>query len=292
MGFLDECAEFVRRHEPLAPYTSLRIGGAADVLAQPRSVDELVRLLDGCRNQKLQVRVLGGGRNVLVRDDGVPGVVVRLCEPAFCQIQVEDRHVRVGAGCRLSALISEAARHSLAGIESLIGIPGTVGGAIRTNAGSRSMSIGQLVRQVDILDRDGNIRTCSLQEIPSGPQGILLEDALLLAAEFDLEPGDADSILRRLRRFWIHRKANQPLSFQASARVFRDPRGQTATELIEQAGLVGTRVGGAEVCERNANYVIAHPGTTARDVLQLIDLIRSRVQERSGVRLQLELVVW
>jgi UDP-N-acetylmuramate dehydrogenase len=123
----------------------------------------------------------------------------------------------------------------------------------------------------------------------SSPVG---DESVLLAAEFHLEADDPDAILKRMRKLWIHKKSHQPLSFQSVARLFKDPRGLAADQIIEQAGLKGTRVGGAELSDRDANYVIAHPGATARDVLRLIDLVRSRVNERLGQMLQLDLVVW
>src|SRR5205085_12131020 len=135
---LEDFAEIVKREEPLAPYTYLKVGGPAEMLVQPRSLDELSGVVGLCFQKKIPIRVLGGGCNILVRDEGVRGVVLRLNEPAFAQVTVEGKRVRAGTGAAMSALISQAARHGLAGLESLVGIPGTVGGALRCNAGGRS----------------------------------------------------------------------------------------------------------------------------------------------------------
>ncbi len=289
---LQEFAEFIMPREPLAPYTLMKLGGPAEVLVQPRSVEELAAVVRRSSDQKLPLRVLGNGGNLLVRDEGVRGVVLRLHEPAFTQVGVQGNRVRAGSGAALSALISHAARHGLAGLETLVGTPGTVGGALRLNAGDRSGEIGQFVRLVEVIDAAGQVQVRERDELRFGYQSSNLDDPVILTGEFELETDSASAIVKRMRKAWIQRKASQPFSFQAAGRIFKNPRGLSAAALIEQAGLVGTRVGAAEVSDRHANYIIAAAGCTARDVLRLIDLIRSRVQERFQVELELEISVW
>jgi UDP-N-acetylmuramate dehydrogenase len=290
---LDEFAEVIKRHEPLAPYTYLKLGGPAEMLVQPRSLEELSRVVRRCSELRVPLRVLGSGCNLLVRDEGVPGVVLRLNEPAFTGIAVEGKRLRAGTGASVSALISQAARHGLAGLETLVGIPGTVGGALRCNAGDRTGDIGQLVRQVEVLDGQGRPQVRDRDELRFGDHASNLDDPVLLTAEFALDPDDADAIVKRMRKAWIARKAAQPLGFQSAGRIFKNPRGLSASALIEQAGLARTRVGGAEVSDRDPNYfLVHHPDATARDVLRLIDLVRSRVQERFNVALEQEITVW
>jgi UDP-N-acetylmuramate dehydrogenase len=289
---LEGFSEIVKREEPLAPYTYLKVGGPAEMLVQPRTREELTAVVRQCSLKGIPLRVLGGGCHILVRDEGVRGVVLRLCEPAFTQIDVNGKQIRAGSGAILSALISEAARRGLAGLESLVGIPSTVGGALRGNAGDRSREIGQYVRSVEVLDDKGQMQVRERDELHFTYHGSNLDDPVLVSAEFELEADQTDTIVKRLRKAWIHRKANQPLSFQASARIFKDPRGLNAPALIAQAGLTGSRVGGAEVSERDANFILAHPGTSSRDVLRLVDLMRSRVRERSGIQLELEITIW
>ena len=292
MAELEEFADIVKPNEPLAPYTFLKLGGPADLLVQPRSREELVAVVRRCFERHLPLRVLGSGCNLLVRDEGVRGVVLRLSQPAFTAVTVEGRRVRAGAGAALSALISQAARHGLAGPETLVGIHGTVGGSLRCNVGDRSGEIGQFVRRVEVMDGRGAVHVRERDEMHFAYHASNLDDPVLLSAEFDLETDAPDAIVKRMRKAWILRKASQPLSFQAAGRVFQDPRGLSAAGLIEQAGLARTRVGGAEVSERDANYIVVHAGATARDVLRLIDLVRTRVQERFGVQLELEIAVW
>ncbi len=292
MHALLEFADIVKPNVPLAPYTYFKLGGPAERLVQPRSGEELAAVVRRCTEKRISCRILGGGSNVLVRDEGVPGAVLRLSAPAFTEIQVEGKRIRAGAGAVLSALISQAARHALGGLETLIGIPGTVGGALRSNAGDRSGEIGQYVHRVEILDANGVLQVRERDELRFAYRWSNLDEPVLLTAEFDLDNDAPDAIVKRMRKAWIQRKAIQPLSFQAAGRIFKNPRGLSAAALIEQAALAGTRVGGAEVSERHANFIVAHPGATARDVLRLIDLIRSRVQERFHVELELEISVW
>jgi UDP-N-acetylmuramate dehydrogenase len=292
MAGLDEFAEIIKRNEPLAPYMHLKLGGPAELLAQPRTREELSRFVQRCVQERIPLRVLGSGCNLLVRDEGVRGAVLRLSEPAFMQITVEGNRVRSGTGATVSALISQAARHGLAGFETLVGIPGSVGGALRCNAGDRYGDIGQFVRLVEVMDNSGAAQVRDRDELRFGDHASNLDDLVLLMSEFHLETDSADAIVKRMRKAWITRKAAQPLSFQAAARIFKNPRGLSAAALIEQAGLARTRVGGVEVSDRDANYFIVHPGAASRDVLRLIDLVRSRVHERFNMTLEQEITIW
>jgi UDP-N-acetylmuramate dehydrogenase len=289
---LEGFGEIVRHNEPLAPYTHLKVGGPAAMLVQPRTREELAGIVQQCLGKGIALRVLGSGCNILVRDEGVRGAVLRLSEPAFTQLSVDGQRLRAGTGATLSALISEAARHGLAGLEPLVGIPGTVGGALRSNAGDRSGEIGSYVRSVEVFNDRGQIEVREREELRFTYRWSNLDDPVLISAEFELDPDQSDAIVKRLRKAWIQRKANQPLSFQAAARIFKNPRGLSAATLIAQAGLAGSRVGGAEISERDANFIVAQAGTSSRDVLRLIDLMRSRVRERTGMELELEIDVW
>ncbi len=292
MAPLEGFNEIIKRNERLAPYTYLKLGGPAEMLAQPRSREELSALVKQCSDERIPLRVLGSGCNMLVRDEGVQGLVLRLSEPAFQEVTVEGKRVRAGTGTAVSTVISESARHGLAGLETLVGIPGTVGGALRTNAGDRSGDIGQFVRQVEVLDSQGRIQVRERDELHFGEHASNLDDPVLLSVEFALEPDLVDSIVKRMRKAWILRKAAHPLSFQSAGRIFKNPRGLNAAPLIERAGLARKRVGGVEVSDRDANYFVIHPGATSRDVLRLIDLVRSQVLERDKVELETEITIW
>lgn len=285
---LEDYTAINKPKEPLAPYTHLRVGGPAEAFVQPRTRDELSAIVRRCFEKNIPLRVLGGGNNVLIRDEGVNGVVLRLSAPEFTQVTVDGKRVRAGSGVSLSSLISASARHGLAGLETLVGVRGTVGGVLRHNVGERSGEIAQFLRRVEVLDRRGNVQIREREDLDYGAH----DDPVLLSGEFELERDAEAAIVKRMRKAWIQRKAAQPFSFQASGRMFKSPRGMNAAGLIEQAGLAGTRVGGAQVSERDANYIVADAGTSARDVLRLIELVRSRVQENFHVELELKLSIW
>jgi len=283
---------FVRSGVPLAPLTWLHLGGPAEYLAEPTSVEELAALVKRCRDEAVPLRLLGGGSNVLVRDEGVLGMTVRLTDPAFQQITVEKNRVRAGGGAKLGHAISSAVRAGLAGLETLVGIPGTIGGALHGNAGSRGGDIGQWTDKAQVLTRGGEIYERTRGELVFGYRESSLDELAILEAEFELESEDPVELTKRMQQQWIIKKANQPLAHQSAGCIFKNPRGMSAGMLIEQAGLKGTRVGGAEVSERHANFIVADEGASAQDVLKLIDQIRNCVAERLGVELETEIDIW
>ena len=293
MGPLDEFGDDIQADAPLAPLTWFRLGGPARYLARPKTVDRLAALMARCRAEGLSVRVLGGGSNVLVRDEGVDGVVVHLESPAFADVTIEGSKVVAGAAVPLTALISQTARAGLAGLETLTGIPGTVGGALRGNAGGRQGAIGPLVRRVAVLDGSDEVQQREREDLAFAYRSSNLDEPVLLSAEFHLEPEDPEVVVRRMRRIWIVKKENQPYGHQSAGCIFKNPAVDlSAGMLIEQAGLKGAKQGAAEISERHANYIVAQPGATAADVLALIDTIRRRVWEQFGYDLETQLRVW
>ncbi len=261
-------------------------------MAEPRNLDELAALVRRCREEDIPLRVLGGGSNVLIRDEGVKGVVVRLTAEPFSQIRTEGQVVHAGAAALLSEVIAEAARAGLSGLEGLVGIPGTVGGAVRGNAGGRSGDIGEHIKSVTVLTAEGEVDELEKDEVEFGYRSSSIKDPVILEAAVELTPDDPDRITRRLKKQWIVKKSSQPLASQSAGCIFKNPRGVSAGELIEQAGLAGKRVGGAEVSERHANFIITREGATAKDVLELCELIRKEVSRQFGVDLEFEIDIW
>ncbi|MGL6096742.1 MAG: UDP-N-acetylmuramate dehydrogenase [Fimbriiglobus sp.] len=277
---------------PLAPHTHLKVGGPAEFLVRPRTPVELAAVLKFCKTGKIPVRMLGGGHNLLVRDDPVPGAVVQLDPAGFSWIETSGRTVRAAGGGPLFDLIAFTVNAGLTGLETLVGIRGTVGGSVRCNAGDRSGEIAAFVRRVAVLTDDGTEHFRTRDELTFGDHSSDLDEPAILWVEFELESDAPDAVLKRMRKAWILRKQSEPLTFQPSVRMFRDPPGQSAAALIDHARLAKFRVGSAEVSDRNGNYAVAHPGTTARDLLRLIDTVRERVKETAGVSLDRELHVW
>ena len=292
MGFLNGLKEIVRQGEPLAMHTWFQLGGTAEYFAEPTNVDELVGLVRRCQEHAIPLRVLGGGSNILVRDEGVPGLVIQLAAPAFCEVRVERNTIIAGGGLRLGRVVTTAVHAGLAGLEVLVAIPCTMGGALRENAGTHGGDIGQWTSEVTVITRSGDVAVRKQEDLEFGYRQSSLDEPVILSATLELEEEDPRELARRLQKQWILRKASQPMGHQCTGRIFKNPRGVTAGALIEQAGLKGTRIGGAVVSDRHANFVVAEPEATSSDVLRLIDMIRSQVRDRLGVELELALEIW
>ncbi len=292
MGLLSGFEHFVRENEPMAPHTWLRVGGLAEYFAEPTSVEELAALVQRCREEEVTVRLLGGGSNLLVRDEGAPGVVIHLAAPAFNGIEVEGNIVKAGAGARLSHVISTSIREGLGGFEQLTGIPGVVGGALHSNSSTSGGDIGQWTTAAAVMTRDGEILHRTREELNFAYRHSSLDELVILSAEFELEPGDPQELTKRMQKLWIEKQATQPRSDQNSGCIFKNPGGASAASLIEQAGLKGASMGEAEVSDRDANFIVAGPGATSQDVIRLADLIRNQVADRAGVELELAIEVW
>jgi len=293
MHSFDDFRAIVKADEPLVPHLWFRLGGPAAFLARPRTLDDLVGLLRRCRDESIPFKVLGGGSNVLVRDEGVKALVLHLESPAFSDVTIRDGRIEAGAAVPLTALISQSTRAGLAGLEFLTGIPGTVGGALLGNAGDRQVSIGQLVDRVTVIDAAVEIKVRDRDDLRFADRESNLDELVILSAEFALERADPEVVVRRMRRIWIVKKENQPYGHQSSGCIFKNPTTDlSAGMLIEQAGLKGTRHGGAEVSDRHANFIVAQPGASSSDVLHLIDQIRQRVWQQFGYELELQIQIW
>ncbi len=234
---------FVRRSEPLAPHTWFHLGGPAEYFAEPETVDDLQALVRRAHAEGTPVRLLGGGSNILVRDEGVPGVVVRLSAAAFSEISVGQQTVTAGGGAKLGHAISTSVREGLAGLEPLVGIPGTIGGALHSNAGSRGGDVGQWTCEATVMTRAGEIVSRPREELVFAYRESSLDELVILRARFELEQEDPEELTKRMQKQWIIKKAGQPLGHQSAGCIFKNPRGMSAGMLIEQAGLKNTRVG-------------------------------------------------
>lgn len=293
MAQFDEFRKFIRRDVPLEMYTRLQLGGPAEFFAEPTSQPELIDLLKQCREENVPVRILGAGSNVLVAEEGISGVVLSLSAPTFCDIQISGRQIVAGAGAKLGRIVTQSVSHGLTGLEGLIGIPGTVGGALCGNTGTNNGDIGQWVENVTVADFEGNISVLSKNDITFAYRFSSLDDVVILSATFQLEKDDPIELAKRMQKFWIVRKTLQPSSEVASAYAFKNPRsGTSAGELIEQAGLKGTRIGGAIISERNANFILVEPEAVVDDVLRLIRLVQDQVEKRTEIDMESAIEIW
>ncbi len=277
---------------PLAGLTWFGLGGPAQRMFRPGTLDELVQVLEHCREARLPFRILGSGANVLVSDDGFDGAVIQLSDPEFTQIRLEGHVVFAGGAVDLPLLIRRTTGNGLAGLEVLGGIPGTVGGTIRMNAGGRFGEISNSVRRVRVVSADGNVEWLARQDVGFAYRHTDLGGRIVVEVEFDLQPEDPATIRKRLLEVWAYKKASQPLADHSAGCIFRNPPGDSAGRLIEQAGLKGLRCGRARVSDQHGNFIIADQGAAAADVIELIGRVRRAVFERYEVKLELEIDVW
>ena len=285
--------EIVQEHAPLAPLTWYRLGGPARYLVRPRSPAELADVARRAADAGLRVYVLGLGANLLVGDGGVDGVVVRLDAEHWRSVQIDGDAVAVGSGADLQKLIVRTVRAGLAGLESLAGIPGSVGGGVRMNAGGKFGDLGSAVASVSVMDAAGNAFIREKDDLVFGYRTSNISAPFILGATLRLEADDPDRLVRRTKEIWMYKRNTQPLNTKSCGCVFKNPPGGvSAGALIDAAGLKGRRVGGAQVSDKHANFIVAQPGGRADDVLALIRLIRQTVRDRSGVDLESEVAVW
>lgn len=273
-------------------HTTFHIGGPADAYVEVRSLDALRRLFSFARERVIPVSLLGRGSNLLVLDGGVRGIVLRL-RGEFEEIEfLEGARVRAGAGALLPALAAACAEKGLAGAETLAGVPGTLGGALVMNAGTREGEIGPLVRAVRCFDLERlEERWIPAADIRFEYRRSSLDRRVLLGAELGLKPGNKVDILARVRGLQQRRRKTQPIHTRNVGSTFKNPPGRFVAELIEEAGLKGMRCGGARVSEKHANFFENAGNATARDVLELVERVRAAVRERFGVELELEMKV-
>jgi UDP-N-acetylmuramate dehydrogenase len=282
----------VREKVSLAERTWFKVGGSAQYFAEPTSIDELQSVVARCRDEGHQARLLGGGSNVLVRDEGVAGMTISLANESFTNIKIDRRRVTIGGGANLANAITVTVGAGLAGLEPLVGIPGTVGGALHGNSGSHGGDIGQWACHATVMTRGGEIIQRERGDLVFAYRQSSLDELVILEAQFELEEEDPVEVTKRMQKQWIVKKANLPMAHENTGCIFKNPRGMSAGMLIDQCGLKGESVGGVEVSQRHANFFVAKPGATAKDVLQLIDVVRNRVAERMGVELETEIEIW
>lgn len=293
MSLFDDLPDICRRDVPLGPLTWFGLGGKAEYLVEPGSEAELAAVVKRCRDSGTAMRVLGFGANVLVRDEGVSGVVVCLTREPFTQVDYATQAVVAGAGMDLAKLVRNTVRRGLAGLEVLAGIPGTVGGGIRMNCGGRYGEIGRAVRRIRVVSRDGAIHERDHDDLAFSYRRCELGGDVVTRAEFRLRQLDPQELVRRFREIWMYKQNTQPpLGAHSAGCIFRNPDGRPAGMLIERTGLKGARIGSAYVSERHANFILADRGGRAADVIQLMELVADRVEQQFGIRLEPEVEIW
>lgn len=284
-------ATVIRRDEPLAGHTTLRVGGPADIYIEPASQDDLAAVVKFCGARGMPFFMIGRGSNLLVRDGGFRGGVICLSQPDFSRIEFVGERLRCGAGAKLKNVAGEARRHGLSGLEFFEGIPGSVGGALRMNAGAMGGATFDAVESVRLMDFDGNVRELTPAEMSVAYRGCAtLKNHIALGAVFKGRRDSPESIAQRMSAFNQKRWTSQPAAPSAGC-AFKNPPSIPAGKLIDELGLKGTRVGGAVVSQEHGNFIVNDGNATARDVLELIALLQAKAKAARGIELHTEVEI-
>jgi UDP-N-acetylmuramate dehydrogenase len=294
MDIFSGLEKIVETKHPLAKETWYGLGGPADYFIRPENNELLVQVVKRCNENRLPIYVLGYGSNLLVSDEGVRGAVIQLKSDNFSQINFAKEQVTAGAGVELSRLLLTCAKKGLSGLEALTGIPGSVGGAVRMNSGGTFGDIGTVVESVTLMDKNGKIFEKKKPDLQFDYRTTNITAKFILETKINMTAGDPEQITKTIKENWVYKKNNQPLNTINSGCIFKNPRGLdlSAGAMIDRAGLKGTKIGGAIVSEKHANFFIAQKGCTSKDILNLIDVVKEKVQKQFNVELELEIEIW
>ena len=279
----------VKKGELMKNHTSFKIGGEVDFLATPENFSEIKDLIKTCKENGVQYTIIGNGSNILVGDEGIAGVVIKISS-GLTSVKIDGNLIYAEAGVLLSTLANKVKLESLTGLEFASGIPGTLGGAIYMNAGAYGGEMKDVVKKVGYLDSDGEIREISGADAGFGYRKSIFVDSdkIILYAELELEKGDIEEITKTMLDLNQRRKDKQPLNFPSAGSTFKRPEGYFAAKLIEDSGLKGYSVGGAKVSEKHAGFVVNFDNATASDVKKLMEDVKNIVLEKFGVELEPE----
>jgi UDP-N-acetylmuramate dehydrogenase len=282
----DECMD---RH------TSIGVGGRTDALVFPESVAELGRIVSFLRAEGIAVFFVGNGTNLILRDDGFRGVIVST--KGLRAVRVEGRGegraaILAEAGASLAEVVALTAREALTGMEFCAGIPGSVGGGIRMNAGAYGSELKDVIESVELLNGEGNIKSCKRQALQFQYRDLALpEGACVAGGVFMLTRGNRDAVEGRIREILRTRSGKHPLQYRNAGSIFKNPKGMPAGKIIDEAGLKGARIGGAQVSEMHGNFIVNLGSATARDIIGLIELVQQKVLEAKGIALEPEVKI-
>ena len=292
MSLFESFAHIVRENENLAPYTRLNLGGDAEYFAEPTNQDELVGIVKLCHENQLGIRLIGSGSNLLVSDEGVSGVVMHLGAPAFGHIEVTDNGLIAGGGAKLSQFVSTAVREGFAGPEQMVGLPGTIGGALHSNITAHGVEFGNWVHSAEVLTRTGDIEQRTAESMSFSYRQSSLNELVILRATFEFETESAEDLTKAMQKLWITRRSSQVAPEQRSAYLFEDVGGELAQDVLQQAGVAGTSVGKASLAEQDLNLLIVEPGASSSQVLELIQQLKQTVLEKTEIELETAIQVW
>lgn len=284
--------EGFKQQELMKEHTTFRVGGAADYFIQPKNVAELRSAIEILHRYNIPVLVIGNGSNLLVRDKGIRGAVIQIYH-RMSEVVVEGNILKAQGGALLSSVAAKAAESALTGLEFASGIPGSIGGAVVMNAGAYGGEMKDVLVSVEVLTKDLEVKTISAAELDLGYRhsNILEKDYIVLGATMELKQGDSTAIRSRMAELAEQRREKQPLQYPSAGSTFKRPEGYFAGKLVQDAGLKGKTIGGAQVSEKHSGFLINIGDATAQDILDLIAFCRKEVKEQFGVTLETEVKI-
>lgn len=290
LNILDK--EGIYLNEPMKNHISFKVGGPADFLLKPKTEDEIKRLIEFLKNENIPYIVIGNGSNLLVKDGGIRGVVIKIADN-FNKFEIEDTKVIAQSGALLSFMGKAILNKSLTGFEFAAGIPGTLGGAIAMNAGAYGGEMKDIVKSVRLMDSKGNIIELSNKEMEFEYRRSLISksDYIVLSAIMELKEGNFDEIKGYMKELTKSRVTKQPLNLPSAGSTFKRPEGHFAAKLIEDSGLKGLTLGGARVSEKHSGFVVNIGDAKAKDIVELINVVKSTVYSKFGVMLEEEVKI-
>jgi len=292
MNWLKQLRGRVKRNEPLSRHTTFGIGSRASFFIEPEDASGLKELLSALKREKLPIRLIGSGSNLLAKDKKLDGAVIKLSSPFFRKIRSEGNILEAGGGAALPALLKYASAHNLAGLEFLAGIPGTVGAGLVMNAGIPGKEIGGVVLDAEVMDYRGRIRRLKKNDMGLAYRKSGLDKYIVISARFKLKPDKKAAIEKRIKGLLKKRLDTQDYSRRSAGCAFKNPAGASAGKLIDACGLKGARIGGAYVSDKHANFIINRGDARAADVLKLMKLIQKKVKSRFKIELEPEIKIW
>lgn len=283
----------VKYNEKMSKYTTMRVGGPCDCIVFPDEISKIKEVIDFCKNENITFFVIGNGSNLLVKDEGIHGVVIKLGH-RFSKIELDGEYILAYAGATMPALSQLAKKNSLKGLEFACGIPGTIGGGVKMNAGAYGSQISDILYEVTYMDEKEEIKTIKNKDCSFGYRKSIFTinpNYVILSAKFKLERGNIDEIENKMKENSLARKAKQPLEYPNFGSVFKRPEGYFVGKLVDDAGLRGYKIGGAQVSTKHTGFIVNVDNATCKDVLDLIGYVQTAVYNKFNVKLTPEVII-
>lgn len=283
----------VKYNEKMSKYTTMRVGGPCDCIVFPDEISKIKEVIDFCKNENITFSVIGNGSNLLVKDEGIHGVVIKLGH-RFSKIELDGEYILAYAGATMPALSQLAKKNSLKGLEFACGIPGTIGGGVKMNAGAYGSQISDILYEVTYMDEKEEIKTIKNKDCSFGYRKSIFTinpNYVILSAKFKLERGNIDEIENKMKENSLARKAKQPLEYPNFGSVFKRPEGYFVGKLVDDAGLRGYKIGGAQVSTKHTGFIVNVDNATCKDVLDLIGYVQTTVYNKFNVKLTPEVII-